>query len=459
MNKKILILVAVILTVHAMVLLLLAATNHEESKAKEISEEIANTENQLRAIQDELFQIGDVSGGIFDANVPYAIPENNAVSGTKGDTSKSSASVSESPASEAEFVVPKPAIIDSLEPAPKLSTTKSPVSKPSTKYVRKPGSFTPVTLTYTGKSATGNITGVHNISLASSGILVNMDNHQVMWSKNPTKQVAIASLSKMMTMYLAYEISMDDHSPYSLESRFSVTQKAINTSPSKVDFQKDEAFSLRELLIAAAVKSANDAAQLIADHLGGGTDEAFIADMNRAAKELGMTSTRYTNPHGLPAKTSSLDNKSTVEDQAKLCLALMKHADLRTWVGTRSAAFREAGNPNRLMLINHNNLLPGNKYQMDGVNGIKTGFTNNAGYCVAASCERSGHNLLAIVTGVRSAKERDDLARDLLEWGYKQLGVPAPAKKTASTAKVSSTKSSTKSTSKSTTKSTKSSSK
>ena len=240
---------------------------------------------------------------------------------------------------------------------------------------------------------------------------------------------------------LAYEIAMDDSSPYTLESMIPVTTEAINTAASKVDFKKGEMFTIRELLIAASVKSANDAAHLLAEHLGGGKADKFIEDMNRRAKEVGMTHTTYFNAHGLPGKDKAHDNQSSPEDVARLCLVFRNYTYLMELAALRSAPFREKGSPNYMLLQNHNNLLPGAKTAAPGVNGIKTGFTNRAGFCVAATCERGGRNLLAVVTGFPSAADRDNFVRVLLDWGYAKIGVSkTKAASSASSAKTTSTK-------------------
>ena len=149
-----------------------------------------------------------------------------------------------------------------------------------------------------------------------------------------------------------------------------------------------------------------------------------------------MTHTTYFNAHGLPGKTKALDNQSSPEDIARLCLVFRNYPYLMELAGKRTAPFREKGSPDYILLQNHNNLLPGAKTAASGVNGIKTGFTNRAGFCVAASCERSGRNLLAVVTGFPSAADRDNFVRVLLDWGYVKIGVSKP--KAATSAKASS---------------------
>ena len=330
---------------------------------------------------------------------------------------------------------------DPLAELPAVKDKPAP-SVPSTTYVRKPRKTVVPKLDFAG-AARDDISGLKGITLSTAGILVDMDTNKVLWAKNPSKPVPVASLTKIMTIMLAYEIAMDDSSPYTLQSLIPVTPEAINTEASKVYFKNGEMFTIDELLIAASVRSANDAAHLLAEHLGGGKADKFIEDMNRRAKEVGMTHTTYFNAHGLPGKTKALDNQSSCEDVARLCLVFRNYPYLMELAGKRTAPFREKESPDYILLQNHNNLLPGAKTAAPGVNGIKTGFTNRAGFCVAASCEREGRNLLAVVTGFPSAADRDNFIRVLLDWGYAKIGV-AKAKTSTST-KSTSTKSSTSS--------------
>ena len=291
-------------------------------------------------------------------------------------------------------------------------------------YVRKPKNMTPVKFDYTASGGRINTDKLNLESRATAGILIDMDTKKVLWSKNPTKEIPIASLTKIMTIMLSYEIAVDEASPYTLKTMIPVTPEAIRTEPSKVDFKKGEEFSIDELLLAASVRSANDAAHLLAEHIGCGDAARFIEDMNRRAKEIGMTHTVYFNAHGLPGKSREFDNHSTPEDLARLCLVFRQYPHLMNLAGLRTAPFREKGSPGYQLLENHNNLLPGGKKGTLGVNGIKTGYTKRAGCCVAATCTRSGHNLLAVVTGFPSSADRDNFVQLLLDWGYEKIGVP-----------------------------------
>ena len=317
-------------------------------------------------------------------------------------------------------------------------TSSKPVVKPDpSTYVRKAKKIPAVKFDYSGGKGRISTDKLNLESRATAGILIDMDTKKVLWSKNPTKQVPIASLTKIMTIMLSYEIATDKTSPYTLETMVPVTPEAIRTEASKVYFKEGEQFSIDDLLLAASVRSANDAAHLLAEFLGHGDAANFIEDMNRRAKELGMNNTVFFNAHGLPGKTKELDNHSTPEDLARLCLVFRQYPHLMNLAGLRTAPFREKGSPGYQLLENHNNLLPGAKKATQGVNGIKTGFTNRAQCCLAASCERSGHNLLAVVTGFPSSADRDNFTQILLDWGYEQIGVP---KTPQSSAKKTSTK-------------------
>lgn len=412
-RRAMIILILAIVAVHGVLLGLVVATGSAERELEETRRELEE-ENALRSAME--------SG----EGLPFETQTESVSEAVQQPTGGQTAASTVLPPPTDELPAVLPETKDKPEP-----------SVPSTTYVRRPKKTAVPKLDFTG-AARDNLSELKFVNLATTGILVDMDNNKVLWAKNPSKPVPVASLTKIMTIMLSYEIAMDDSSPYTLESLIPVTTEAINTAASKVDFQKGEMFTIRELLIAASVKSANDAAHLLAEHLGGGKADNFIEDMNRRAKEVGMTHTTYFNAHGLPGKSKALDNQSSPEDIARLCLVFRQYPYLMELAALRTAPFREKGSPNYMLLQNHNNLLPGAKTATAGVNGIKTGFTNRAGFCVAATCERSGRHLLAVVTGFPSAADRDNFVHVLLDWGYKKIGVSKP--KTATTsAKTNST--------------------
>ena len=270
------------------------------------------------------------------------------------------------------------------------------------------------------KAVHGNIPKVPGLADKASGILVDLNTGRVLWEKNSAKSYPIASMSKLMTMLIAAEKVQDGTLPAGFDTKIAVTREAAQVPPSKVHLMVGESFTLRELLTASAVKSANDAAWLIGQYLGGGKIDTFVGMMNKRAAELGMKNTVFFNPHGLSGAAKGKDNRSSAADMVLLCCEFMRHKELCELTSLRSASFRKPGEKGYMRFDNHNKLLPGAKYETTGVSGLKTGFTNRAGFCLAVTCSRSGRNLLAIVTGFPDAKGRDTFARNLLEWGYKQ---------------------------------------
>ena len=270
------------------------------------------------------------------------------------------------------------------------------------------------------KTVRGKIPKVKGLVDSASGILVDLNTGKVLWEKNSAKPYPIASMSKLMTMLIAAEKVKDGTLPEGFDTKIAVTREAAQVPASKVYLMVGETFTLRELLTAAAVKSANDAAWLIGQYLGGGKMDTFVGMMNKRAAELGMKNTVFFNPHGLSGASKGKDNRSSAVDMVILCNEFMRHKELCELTSLRTAEFRKPNEKGYLKFNNHNNLLPGAKFATKGVNGLKTGFTSRAGFCLAVTCSRAGRNLLAIVTGFPDLKGRDTFTRSLLEWGYKQ---------------------------------------
>lgn len=262
-----------------------------------------------------------------------------------------------------------------------------------------------------------------NIPLTNTvkgGILADLTSRRILWAKNSSVKRPIASLTKIMTLLTAYAMTHDPSSGLSIYSVVTVVPETMRVAPSRVDLRTGEVFTLEELMTAASVRSANDAAFQIAHFAGGGSVEEFIKKMNANAARLNMRNTIFFNPHGLPGTKSALDNTSTPLDLLKLCEEFMRYPVLMRWAATREATFRNPLHERKVVMRNHNNLLPGARAGVAGVNGIKTGFTQRAGFCVAASCERSGRRMLVIILGAPTSQERDKCAAALLEWGFKQ---------------------------------------
>ena len=273
----------------------------------------------------------------------------------------------------------------------------------------------------------GNIPELPGSAGAKAGILVDANTGNVLWDKQARNPYQIASMTKIMTALLAYEDVLAGRDGITLSTQIPVTRAAQKIGGSQVWLDVRETFTLEELLKAVSIKSANDAAYLVAEFLGGGDVAGFVDRMNRRARELGMNHTRFFNPHGLPGSSSREDNVSSPADMALLAERSLSHAKLLEWASTVSADFREPGQRGHLKIVNHNNLLPGRKYPATGVDGLKTGFINRSGYCVTTTCLRGGKRMIAVVVGFDMAKNRDLFVRKLLDWGYSRASDPAAA--------------------------------
>lgn len=273
----------------------------------------------------------------------------------------------------------------------------------------------------------GNIPALPGSRNATSGILVDLTTRNVLWAKNHRKGYPIASMTKIMTCLLAYEDVAAGK--YSLDTPVKVTAKAARIGGSQVYLDPRETFKLGDLMKATSIKSANDAAYLIAEFLGGGKVQPFVDRMNAKAKELRMPNTHFFNPNGLPGNTPAQDNISSPEGMARLAEATLRHRQLMVWASTWMDTFREKGQKGYMQIKNHNYLLPGSAEAAEGVDGLKTGFINRSGFCLTATCLRDGRRLVAVVTGYPIRRERDRFVRQLLDWGYARAADPAAALK------------------------------
>jgi len=277
----------------------------------------------------------------------------------------------------------------------------------------------------------GNIPALPESKNATSGILVDLNTRNVLWSKNHRKGYPIASMTKLMTCLLAYEDVLAGRNGVTLETPIRVSAAAARIGGSQVYLDPRETFTLHELLKATSIKSANDAAYLIAEYLGSGSVSSFVRRMNARAVELRMPNSHFFNPNGLPGNTSQTDNVASPEGMARLAEETLRHPFLVKLASTWMDSFRTPGTKGYIQLKNHNYLLPVSRSAeaATGVDGLKTGFIRRSGYCVTATCLRGNHRLVAVVTGFPFRKDRDRFVRDLLNWGYERVENPAAALK------------------------------
>jgi D-alanyl-D-alanine carboxypeptidase (penicillin-binding protein 5/6) len=238
----------------------------------------------------------------------------------------------------------------------------------------------------------------------ASAILVEAETGQVLYEVNPHLQRAPASTTKIMTALVVME--QIEAGKVSLSDRVRVTRRARGMGGTQVYLAEGEVFSLEDLMKAVLIASANDAAVAVAEHVGG-TYENFIRLMNEKAKELGLRNSHFRNVHGLDLPSKR--NIVSAYDLAQIARELVKYPKVIEWTSTRSAPFRDG----KFMLNNTNRLLG----RIEHMDGLKTGFTSRAGFCLVATGEQRGMRLIAVILGARTSEGRFRSARHLLQSG------------------------------------------
>ncbi len=223
-----------------------------------------------------------------------------------------------------------------------------------------------------------------------------------------------ASVTKLMTFLLvSEELTSGRLSP---ATEVTVNAEAARMGGSQVYLAENEVFTVEDLLWALMVSSANDAAMALAIHVSGSRD-AFVARMNARARELEMTNTTFTSPHGLPPSNRRIEDGdlTTARDLARLSVYLLERTNIIHYTSTKDHVFRPG--PRQIDMRNHNNLLG----KVAGVDGLKTGFTRGAGFCLAATALRDGRRVVAVTMGSPESRVRDLEIADLLEKAFADL--------------------------------------
>jgi D-alanyl-D-alanine carboxypeptidase (penicillin-binding protein 5/6) len=241
-----------------------------------------------------------------------------------------------------------------------------------------------------------------------AGILVAPDG-RVLWGREIDERRAMASTTKIMTAVVTLETA-------DLTDEVTVTRRAAQVGESEADIRAGERYTVEELLEALLVKSGNDASVALAEHVGG-LQDAFVESMNDKAVELGLTDTRFANPHGL----DEFGHYTTADDLAVLSRYAMANEEFRRIVGLEETTI-DGGKGERT--LESSNLLLG---RYEGATGVKTGWTGRAGYCLVATAERAPSELTAIVLGAENESTRFEQAEELLDWGFANYTTPVHA--------------------------------
>jgi D-alanyl-D-alanine carboxypeptidase len=232
-----------------------------------------------------------------------------------------------------------------------------------------------------------------------------------------------ASMAKLMTFAVLHDKLASG--TLTLQTPVRITPEDAKMGGTQVFLDPRETFSVEELIYAMMIQSANDAAHALARAAAGSVD-AFVGLMNAKARELGMTHTAFRTPHGLPPASRHIadGDLTTPRDFAVLCRHLVTNTEVLKYTAIRTRDFGAGRKEGPQHMINHNNLLG----RVAGVDGLKTGYTAGAGYCLSATAERNGRRVIAVIMGsfgpggqVDKGKARDLKTIELIEQGFAAL--------------------------------------
>ncbi len=246
---------------------------------------------------------------------------------------------------------------------------------------------------------------------AESAILVDAQSGQVLFEKDADLLLPPASMAKIMTMLLVMEDV--DAGRIKLTDQVTTSAYASMIGGSQVYLKEGEVFTVEELLKAVAIHSANDAAVALAEHVSGNV-EVFVDAMNRRAQQLGMKETYYANPDGLPSEAGQPPTLSSARELAIVARELIKHPKILQWSSIQQADFRTEP---KSILYNTNKLV--GRYA--GLDGLKTGHTEEAGWCLTATAKRGDVRLVSVVMRTASEAERQKQTATLLDYGFRNF--------------------------------------
>jgi len=216
---------------------------------------------------------------------------------------------------------------------------------------------------------------------------------------NPHLKHPLASVTKLMTACIVMEKLQSGATQ--LTDKVAISAASSKMGGSQVYLKQGETFSLEELMKAVMVASGNDAAHAVAEHIAG-TQEAFVEEMNKKAKSLGMNDSDFHSVHGLPPAAGQIADASSCHDLMLLSRELLKYPKLLEWTSIQTETFRDGA----FIMNNHNKIIG----KLPGTDGFKTGFYSNAGFNVVATAKKDGLRLVVAVLGSPSARIRDGIA-------------------------------------------------
>ncbi|MCF6408303.1 D-alanyl-D-alanine carboxypeptidase family protein [Pseudalkalibacillus salsuginis] len=241
---------------------------------------------------------------------------------------------------------------------------------------------------------------------ASSAILIERDTGTVLFDKNADEKLPPASMTKIMTMILVMEAL--HKGKINLKDKVRTSEYAASMGGSQIFLEAGEVMTVEEMLKGVALASGNDASVALGEFIAG-TNEAFVKMMNDKAKELGLKNTKFKNATGLPEK----DHYSTARDMALMAKELLKYEQITKYTGMYEDYLRQ-NTDKKFWLVNTNKLV---KFY-PGVDGLKTGYTNEAKYCLTATAKKDDMRVIAVVMGAPTTKERNTQVTQMLDYAF-----------------------------------------
>ena len=251
---------------------------------------------------------------------------------------------------------------------------------------------------------------------APSCLLMERSTGTVLYEKEADRQLAPASVTKIMTLLLVMEAI--ERGQLRWDGLVTVSAHAAEKGGSQVFLEENEQMTVRDMVKCVTVSSANDCAAALAEAVAG-SESAFVEQMNRRAEELGMTGTHFANCTGLDDEAGSDVHYTTARDIAVMSRELLSHPEIRQFTTIWMDTIRDG----TFGLSNTNKLV---RFYPD-TTGLKTGYTSSAGYCMSASAEREGMELIAAVMHCGSSTDRFESAKALLEYGFSNFTLVDPA--------------------------------
>lgn len=249
------------------------------------------------------------------------------------------------------------------------------------------------------------------VSNGKAGLLMEVNSGEILFEKNKDSQLAVASMTKMVGLIIIMEKL--ESGEISLDEIVTASKNASGMGGSQIYLETGEKMSVRDLIKGITMASANDATVAMAEKIAG-SEEKFVEMMNAKVKELGLKNTHFVNSTGLDED----GHYSSAYDMAMIAKELLSHEQILDFTSVYEDYLR-VDTSNKFWLVNTNKLVR----LYDGADGLKTGFTDNAGYCMAVTAKRDGMRLIAIVLGENIGSVRNEETSELLDYGFNNYKV------------------------------------